>query len=111
MAGGAYCKSVNLLIATDTILTTDKRARLIEAAVRLAYRRGFGRASLADIAKEAQVSPGNVYYYFKTKDEIGHAIVEHRMAHFRTQLAELNQLASPQERLCGFVQISCMRID
>ena len=83
----------------------DTRTRLVEAATKMTYRYGFNHTALADIAKEAKVPLGNVYYYFKTKDEIGHAIVERRMAHFRTQLAELNQLASPQERLCGFVQI------
>ena len=71
----------------------------------MTYRNGFGHTSLADIAKEARVPLGNVYYYFKTKDEIGNAVVERRMAHFRTQLEDLNKLASPKERLCGFIQI------
>ena len=83
----------------------DTRTRLVEAATRMTYRYGFGDTALADIAKEAKVPLGNVYYYFKTKDEIGNAIVERRMAHFRTQLEALNKLASPKERLCGFVQI------
>lgn len=83
----------------------DTRTRLVEAATKMTYRYGFNHTALADIAREAKVPLGNVYYYFKTKDEIGHAIVERRMAHFRTQLGELNQLDSPKERLAGFVQI------
>lgn len=83
----------------------DIRTRLLEAATKMTYRYGFGHTALADIAKEAKIPLGNVYYYFKTKDEIGNAIVERRMAHFRTQLEELNKLDSPKERLCGFVQI------
>ncbi len=58
----------------------DKRSRLLSAAVDLAYQNGFGATSLADIAREAKVPLGNVYYYFKTKDEIGEAIVELRLA-------------------------------
>jgi AcrR family transcriptional regulator len=58
----------------------DKRSRLVSAAVGLAYQNGFGATSLADIAREAEVPLGNVYYYFKTKDEIGEAIVELRLA-------------------------------
>src|SRR6266852_8058083 len=54
----------------------DKRSRLVSAAVDLAYQNGFGATSLADIAREAEVPLGNVFYYFKTKDEIGEAIVE-----------------------------------
>lgn len=83
----------------------DSRTRLLQAAAKITYRHGFGHTSLADIAKEAKVPLGNVYYYFKTKEEIGHAIVDSRMSHFREQLQELNKIESPRERLCGFVQI------
>jgi hypothetical protein len=58
----------------------DKRSRLVSAAVGLAYQNGFGATSLADIAREAEVPLGNLYYYFKTKDDIGEAIVELRLA-------------------------------
>ena len=40
------------------------------------YRHGFRTTSLADIAEAAKIPVGNVYYYFKTKDEIGRPIVE-----------------------------------
>jgi AcrR family transcriptional regulator len=83
----------------------DNRKRLLEAAVNVTYRYGFGNAALADIAKEAKVPLGNVYYYFKTKDEIADAIVDLRLARFRKLLQELDKADSPKERLCGFVQI------
>src|SRR6266404_6248857 len=54
----------------------DKRTRLIETAMKLAYRNGFRETSLADIAEAAHVPVGNVYYYFKTKEELGEAVVE-----------------------------------
>jgi len=63
---------------------TDKRSRRIQTAVKLAYRHGFRTTSLADIAEAANVPVGNVYYYFKTKDEIGEAIVEQRLLELRT---------------------------
>jgi AcrR family transcriptional regulator len=53
----------------------DKRTRLIETATKLAYGRGFRETSLADIAEAARVPVGNVYYYFKTKDELAEAVV------------------------------------
>jgi AcrR family transcriptional regulator len=86
-------------------LKPDSRSRLLDAAVNVTYRYGFGPAALADIAKEARVPLGNVYYYFKTKDEIGDAIVELRLSRFRKLLQELDKADSPKERLCGFVQI------
>jgi AcrR family transcriptional regulator len=83
----------------------DNRGRLLQAAEKVTYRQGFGGTALADIAKEAQVPLGNIYYYFKTKDEIGDAIIELRVSRFRKLLQELDKADSPKERLCGFVQI------
>src|ERR1700693_4015691 len=82
----------------------DKRSRLVSAAVGLAYRNGFGATSLADIAREAKVPLGNVYYYFKTKDEIGEAIVELRLAQLSAQRQRWDEAESPKDRLCACVQ-------
>src|SRR6267142_1845766 len=82
----------------------DKRSRLVSAAVNLAYQNGFGATSLADIAREAKVPLGNVYYYFKTKDEIGDAIVERRLAQLSEQRQRWNEIESPKDRLCACVQ-------
>src|SRR6266481_3163854 len=83
---------------------TDKRSRLIQTAVKLAYRHGFRTTSLADIAEAAKVPVGNVYYYFKTKDEIGEAIVEQRLLEFRTLQEQWNQKGSPKKRLLACIE-------
>jgi len=80
------------------------RERLLQAAEKTTYRLGFGNTALADIAKQARMPLGNVYYYFKTKDEIGDAIVELRVSRFRRLLREFDKAESPKERLCAFVQ-------
>src|SRR6202045_183981 len=85
-------------------IQADKRARLIETTMKLAYKHGFRETSLADIAEAARVSIGNVYYYFKTKDELGEAVVERRLAEFRAFREELDRLSSPKERLLAFVK-------
>jgi TetR/AcrR family transcriptional repressor of nem operon len=82
----------------------DKRTRLIETAMKLAHRNGFRETSLADIAQAAHVPVGNVYYYFKTKEELGEAVVERRLAQFREFREELDRLSSPKERLLAFVE-------
>src|SRR6202030_2562558 len=81
----------------------DKRSRLVSAAVGLAYQNGFGATSLADIAREAEVPLGNVYYYFKTKDEIGEAIVDLRLVEMSAQRQRWNEAGSPKDRLCACV--------
>jgi TetR/AcrR family transcriptional repressor of nem operon len=82
----------------------DKRARLIETAMKLAHKHGFRETSLADIAEAAHVPIGNVYYYYRTKDELGEAVVERRLAEFRAFREELERLSSPKERLFAFVE-------
>lgn len=83
----------------------DTRDRLLHAALNVTYQYGFGEASIADIAQEARVPLGNVYYHFKTKDEIGEAIIDLRLSRFNKLLEEFDKAPSPQERLCAFVQI------
>src|SRR6516225_936431 len=83
----------------------DSRTRLLQSAEKTTYHYGFGSTSIADIAKAAMVPLGNVYYYFKTKDEIGGAIVELRVSRFKKLLQDLEKADSPKERLCGFVDI------
>ena len=85
---------------------TDKRKKLTEAAVELAYRQGFFKTTIADLAQESGVPIGNVYYYFKTKDEIGDAVLEHRRGEFSALRERLEQLESPKARLAAFVTMT-----
>jgi AcrR family transcriptional regulator len=84
----------------------DKRSRLVQTAAKLAYQQGFRKTTLADIAKESRVPLGNVYYYFKTKDEIGEAILERRLLEFQTQRKKWDFAGSPKARLHAFVQMT-----
>ena len=83
----------------------DNRARLLRAAEKTTYRYGFGNTAIADIAEEARMPLGNVYYYFKTKDEMARAIVNLRVFRFRKLLEEFDKADSPKQRLCAFVDI------
>jgi AcrR family transcriptional regulator len=47
-----------------------RRQQLIVAAKRVFAKKNFNRATMEDIAKEAEVSPGTIYLYFKNKDEL-----------------------------------------
>jgi AcrR family transcriptional regulator len=84
----------------------DKRSRLVQTAVKLVYEQGFRKTTLADIAAEAGVPPGNVYYYFKTKDEIGVAVLEQRLAELHTVREICDQAGSPKARLHAFIQMT-----
>jgi len=81
----------------------DKRALLLEAANTLVYRQGYNQTTLADIAREADIPLGNVYYYFKTKEEIGQALIEHRGCFYRSLIASWEKSADPKQRLLALI--------
>jgi TetR/AcrR family transcriptional repressor of nem operon len=63
------------------------RDQIVEAADRLFYRRGYEHTSFADIAAVVQISRGNFYHHFESKDEILDAVIEARLADTRRMLA------------------------
>ena len=61
------------------------RRRILETALRLFLERGYEGTTMRGIAAEAQVSIGNAYYYFKSKEHLiqayyGRSHVEHLSA-------------------------------
>ncbi len=85
---------------------TDKRIRLIEAAKVLMHKKGFNQTTLADIAQEADVPLGNVYYYFKTKEAIGEAVIEKRAAEYAEFFRKLDEHTDPRVRLLSLLQFA-----
>jgi len=82
-----------------------KRERLTAAATQLVHQQGIERTTLADIAKAADVPAGNVYYYFKTKDDVIAAVIEAHAQQVRATLASIDtRHRSPKSRLKAFVR-------
>ena len=90
---------------------TDKRIRLIEAAMVLIHQHGFNLTTLAYIAQEADVPLGNVYYYFKTKEAIGEAVIERHASWYAERLSKLNDIADPMMRLFAFMESTPEELD
>lgn len=85
------------------IKESNKRSRLLEAANRLVHAQGFNQTTLADIAREAEVPLGNVYYYFKTKEDIGQALIGYRADFYGGLIAQWDQLPDPKQRLRALI--------
>src|SRR3954463_3102395 len=47
-----------------------RRLAILRAAARVFHDRGFAAAGMRDIATAADLSPGNLYHYFRGKDEL-----------------------------------------
>jgi TetR/AcrR family transcriptional repressor of nem operon len=84
---------------SDIARRGGKRERLVAAAGDLLHRQGVQATKLAEIADAAAVPPGNVYYYFKTKDDLVRAVIDARSGEFAAMVGSLERLASPAERL------------
>ena len=53
----------------------EKRGRIEEAAKELFIKRGFHATSMRDIASAADTSLGNLYNYYRTKEDILESII------------------------------------
>ena len=47
-----------------------RRQQIIVAAKRVFSEKGFSKTTMEDIAREAELSPGTLYLYFKNKDDL-----------------------------------------
>lgn len=82
------------------------RDRIVEAADRLFYRRGYEHTSFADIADTVRISRGNFYYHFRTKDEILDAVIQARLANTGDMLAQWDiEAKEPADRIRSFIDI------
>ncbi len=90
------------------------RERLLQAAFREIYRSGFQSAGLDTILASAGVTKGALYYYFKSKQTLGYAVVEEVISpdNYSQWVRPLQSGKDPIDTLIGIVQgISVRRED
>jgi len=66
-----------------------RRAHILDAAELCFARAGFHRTSMHDICREAAISPGALYIYFASKEDLIAGIAERDRAKLAGELAEL----------------------
>jgi TetR/AcrR family transcriptional repressor of nem operon len=52
------------------------RDQILNAAARLIHVQGYQCTTLDDVLRESGVGKGNFYYYFKSKEDLGYAIID-----------------------------------
>lgn len=67
---------------------SDKRERILEAALRVFADRGFYNAKVSEVARAAGVADGTIYLYFKNKDDLLIQLFEDRMDFLILRLRE-----------------------
>jgi len=75
----------------DPVRHAEKRQEILDAAARCIARDGFQGASTADICREAGISPGHLYHYFASKEEILIALTAAGLERAAARFAEIMQ--------------------
>lgn len=91
--------------------SSDRRQKLAEIATGVAYRQGFRQTTLADVAQAAKVPLGSVYYYFKTKDDLGRAVIGSLSARYEMLREGWDAAGDPRGSLMAFVEMTMGNAD
>jgi TetR/AcrR family transcriptional regulator, transcriptional repressor for nem operon len=89
---------------SDLRASAGKRERLLESAKGLIHEQGVHRTTLAEVAERADVPLGNVYYYFKTKDELVAAVIAGYKRQAGALIQGFERHRSPQARLRALIK-------
>ncbi|TAK03183.1 MAG: TetR/AcrR family transcriptional regulator [Candidatus Manganitrophaceae bacterium] len=76
------------------------KRKILETACDLFYLKGYNGTSIDDILEAARVKKGNFYFHFKSKEALGHAVIDAYAESTTPRLQEaLNQEGKPLNRL------------
>ena len=78
-----------------------RRQQIMVAAKRVFSVKGFTKTTMEDIAKEAELSPGTLYLYFKNKDELYASLSLRILQYLLIRLEHVNteKNLSPEQRI------------
>jgi TetR/AcrR family fatty acid metabolism transcriptional regulator len=89
-----------------SIVTQDKRKRILEAAVRVFAEHGYHGARVGDIAKDAGVAHGLLYHYFASKDDVLRTIFVENWGELIARFRAVEEAEEPAEaKLEGIAKI------
>lgn len=72
----------------------SRHREIVDAARRCFLRNGFHQTTTDDICREASITPGGLYHYFRSKDEVIAAVIEASARDAVDRLSELAESAA-----------------
>ncbi|MDY0192179.1 MAG: TetR/AcrR family transcriptional regulator [Aliarcobacter butzleri] len=83
----------------------NKKNTIIENALKLFSQKGFYNTTIPDIAKAMQMSVGNMYNYFASKEELAKFAIKYSTNILADELRKINNLdISSKEKIYIFVK-------
>ena len=85
-------------------MSVATRDHILTCGGRIIHHKGFTATGLMEILQAAEVPKGSFYFYFKSKEEFGLALVDHYQAWFAEQVRPIlkDETLPPLERLASF---------
>jgi AcrR family transcriptional regulator len=81
-------------------LVTDRREKIINAAIIVFHSKGYHETTTADIARQAGLTQSNLYNYIKSKQDVLFLVCEHLVASYDNALDEVAlKFEDPFDRL------------
>src|SRR2546427_6427715 len=77
-----------MLAETKSAKGAATKDQIVDAASRLIHLQGYHCTSLDDVLRESGVGKGNFYYYFKSKEDLGYAILDQVIGSFLERTLE-----------------------
>jgi AcrR family transcriptional regulator len=78
----------------------ERTNQILDAAATVFARRGFDAARMDDIAQEAGLSKGTLYWYFKSKESLTLALLDRLLVRQLTALPQLPMVEESMSELC-----------
>jgi TetR/AcrR family fatty acid metabolism transcriptional regulator len=86
----------------------DKRSKILWSAERIFAEKGYRQATIAEIARLANVAEGTVYEYFRNKEDLLFSIPEQRFKDYLERLEELFEIKTPLRKLRRLIRYHFM---
>jgi TetR/AcrR family transcriptional repressor of nem operon len=85
-------------------MSSTTREHILSCGGRIIHHKGFTATGLQEILQVAEVPKGSFYFYFKSKEEFGLALVDYYQAWFAEQVRPIlkDETRPPLDRLAGF---------
>ncbi|MBI5899775.1 MAG: TetR/AcrR family transcriptional regulator [Rhodocyclales bacterium] len=99
-------------LVTDPRLVEERRGQIVRAAVKLFSEDGYYTTTIQQIARQAGISTGLIYQYFRDKDDILFLSLKMVLDTYEHEIpSQLEGLSDPVERLCVAVWAYCHIVD